>query len=317
LRINLELEQMKLGKIVKMDKYDQAIKVEDRIKTTLINTKHQYERDVVEASSYKDTRIKNAVHSSQHLTKMNRSDSMNSLASTNKPGGIIRGDSAKRKPDMFVQENQVRRNDYHSEKNLYSSEDYKAIADKQKDEINALLDKERVYKRDIEHYKRQLDEVNKKQAGKYEYEMKQLDRNNNEVKNHYEGILSTKEKEMLLLNKRLTSVENEQENLLIKFLEFMKRTSKYVDNNIDYQQIDRVVSGDIDNYLQIVEKYIYQSHNNTNNNSYYNSNYNNKQSSQDFSRPVQRSSNNVVEDNKVDKLNEMLNDLKNENNQLK
>jgi hypothetical protein len=262
---------MKMGKIVRRESEDKAVKVDTRIKN-FNNT-----RATTEPMAF-DNRPKGVITTSSSL---NRAINPSASKSDTNIKDKLRHDSGiKRKPDILIQDsgnnsgqgqvgnisrigdgnNEARNIRKYDESYTQSYTpnytpttpqtslkgiDYKNVAEKQKDEINALLDKERLYKREIEQLKRQLEDVTKKQ--KYDFEGKQADRNNNDLKNQYESIITGKDKEIQQLAKRVDNLETENENIMAKIYEFMKKTNRFVGTG------DNINPSDIDKYFSTVE----------------------------------------------------------------
>jgi hypothetical protein len=287
---------MKMGKIVrKEDHYDKAIKIETRIKSNLIKNKHEWEDASIYTPS-NESRIKQTM-SSPHFNNTSQLNSFKTNASINER---LRNDS-KRKPDMLIQDSSISHkrknyNDYFSESENF---DYKSISDKQKQEINELMERDRNNKVEIEYLKRQLDEMAKKQFGKnsYEFEMKQTDRNNNisDLKNHYEKLLTNKDKEIQNLNLAFTAVESERDCCSDKITEFIKRISKSILN--ETLQCDKINPIEMDKFLSNIESLLIKLINENN----------------QFRAQPERD----FDNGKITMLNKMLNELKEENDTLK
>jgi hypothetical protein len=214
--LTIELEQIKSCKSGYLNNIDKAIKVETRIKNNLIRNK-SFDSEIESIPHY-EKRIKGVI------------------ASTKDPKSPGHGFKVIKQPEIPFQETPK-----HSSIRSQNTFDYKYISDIQKDEINMLLDKEKNYKLEVEHLRRQIDELKKRQGGFC------IDKNS-ELKS--DGFMM-KEKEIAELNRKLNSVEYEKENLMVKFIEFIKRTSKYFRDECVYSEI--LNTTDIDRYLYNVE----------------------------------------------------------------
>jgi hypothetical protein len=265
-----------------LSNYDKVIKNETRFKNNLVNNKSIYEDEDINSIPVYENRIKGVIKSV---------GKPKSVHHTPKSPGRRNNTS---RHEILIQDNPSRGESRQSHHEGYV--DYKQICDQQKDEINVFLDNERNYKLELEHLRRQVDELNKRggPVGKYGDPLRQVERIEADIKNHYEELLAVKDEENVQLKKSLNAVEYEKENLVVKFGEFFKRVLKYLPGELGYYQ-DTIDISEIDRYLYNIERLVEGL-------------ASNKEAAY-HDRPIN--------EDKINQMNRMLDELKSENNTLK
>jgi hypothetical protein len=198
---------MKMGKIVKKDKEDseRPVKVDKTPINSNIASRQSYDRDYEQPK---------AVSSSAMSKPSNKPDS----AVKSRPDSVKRS-----RPDNEYYNYTRNKADEYSDLKTTQSNDYKALYEKQKEEMGMLMDREKNYKREIDHLRRELDENKRHNGGASE------------------------------ANKRLKEVESEKETLMLKILEFIKKTSKYVPYNYSG---DKISVRDIEKFLVNLDSFL-------------------------------------------------------------